>query len=772
MNSARPEMKTCFLFPGPPQSDTMKYLIPILILSAGLLPKSGLCQLNNGGLYARFGVDADTRSNWMKYGLDTGAVSSDDWFAPSGTGFNVIDTSNAATYLALLQAGSNFTFNKRMSALLYAKLGGKLWLDAVYGRDYQAAAQDKDTTTFTSASKNGDNPSIWTGGVSNVPDKNDLVDVYAHMRRDGLTVHDSLWLFSGVSTFGTQGSSYFDVELYKNSFSYNGATATFTTAGSDAGHTQWLFDASGNIIQTGDLIIAVNFSPGLVPVVDLRIWVSQTTLSTVTPAYFNFTGAFNGATASPTYGYASIVSKAGTTAWGGGISNYSTNATLDTTYATPWGTGAPSGGADWSAQYLSQQFIEVGLNLTRIGVDPALYSALSPCQPLFSDIFFKSRSSNSFTADMKDFVTPMVFTQNPVMDYSLRGDTIRCNHPAATITLTNNSTAGYYTWQTVSGAIAGSNSDSSQLSINKPGEYIVSASPAEGCPPTRVDTVVVPIDTFPPVASAFAGLSGNMLALYGGDFAASNYSTPFGGSQGLTYSWSGPDGFSSLLQNPLTDTVWGTYHLTVTENRNGCADTASTTVLANMFIALSTDELVLTGQYAGHAITLHWSDLDQNLAELYTIEKMMANSEFIDIGSMANPGSVAGLAQTTIYSFVDSQPQDGNNTYRVKATAQDGRLYYSNVVTVGANTAGLPTYYLAENTPESASALVVNSSSDGQGVIVMYSTLGQVLEKRSVQLYKGYNRIDLPSVNGQPLSAGIISLYVNGQLAYTQKMIH
>ena len=188
----------------------MKQLIPILILLAGLLPKSGLCQLNNGGLYANFGVDADTRSNWMKYGLVTGAVSSDDWFAPSGTGYNVIDTTNAATYLALLQGGNNITFNKRMSALLYAKLGGKLWLDAVYGRDYEAAALDKDTTTFTMAAKNGDNPGTWTGGVSNVPDKNDLVDVYAHMRRDGLTVHDSLWFFTGVSTFGTRGSSYFD----------------------------------------------------------------------------------------------------------------------------------------------------------------------------------------------------------------------------------------------------------------------------------------------------------------------------------------------------------------------------------------------------------------------------------------------------------------------------------------------------------------------------------------------------------------------------------
>src|SRR5579863_7607963 len=653
----------------------MKQLIPILILSAGLLPKSGLCQLNNGGLYANFGVDADTRSNWMKYGLVTGAVSSDDWFAPSGTGYNVIDTMNAATYLAMLQAGDNFTFNKRMSALLYAKLGGKLWLDAVYGRDYQAAAQDKDTTTFTMAAKNGDNPGTWTGGVSNVPDKNDLVDVYAHMRRDGLTVHDSLWLFTGVSTFGTRGSSYFDVELYKNNFSYNGAAGTFTTAGTDAGHTQWLFDASGNIIQTGDLIIAVDFTPGSVPVVDIRIWVSQTTLSTVTPAYFNFTGSFNGATASPTYGYASIVSKTGTTAWGAGISNYSTNATLDTTYATPWGTGAPSGGADWSAQYLSQQFIEVGLNLSRIGVDPALYSALSPCQPLFSDIFFKSRSSNSFTADMKDFVTPMTFTENPVMDYSLQGDTIRWNHPAATITLTNNSTAGYYTWQTVGGAIAGSNSDSSELSIRQPGTYIVSASPAQGCPPTRVDTVIVPIDTFPPVASAFAGLSGNLLALYGGNVAASNYSTPFGGSQGLTFAWSGPAGFSSTQQDPLTDTVWGTYHVTVTEKRNGCIDTASTTVTASMFIPLLANDLAVNGIYQDGGVSLHWEDPNASDVASYVVERMDASSGFQPIGTVAGDGCRC---------FVDAHPLTGQDDYRVKAVTVSGSAYYSAVVDVRA----------------------------------------------------------------------------------------
>ena len=735
-----------------------------MLFVAGLMPLRGFGQLNSGGINANFGIDADTRTNWVKYGPVTGAIASDDWFAPSGTGNNVIDTSNAATYLAQLQSGKNISFYKRMSALLYAKLGGTLWLDAVYGRDFSAATSLKDSTTFTVASKNGDNPTNWQGGVSSFPNKNDLVDVYAHMRRNGITVHDSLWLFTGVSTYGTTGSSYFDIELYKNSFSYNMSTGVFTTAGTSAGHTEWLFDAAGNIIQTGDLIIAVNFSPGSVPTIDTRIWVSQTTLSTVIPAYFNFTGSFNGASASPVYGYASIVSKAGTTSWGAGISNYSATATKDTTYSTPWGTGAAIGGVNWSPQYKSQQFIEMGLNLTRMGVDPALYSALSPCQSLFANIFFKSRSSNSFTSNMQDFVTPLPFLQNPVMDYSLQPDTIRCNHQTANITLTNNTTAGYYTWQAVGGGISGSNSDSTQLSITKPGTYIVSGSPASGCPATRTDTVVIPIDTFPPVASALAGLSGNQLALYGGNPTASNYPTPFGGSAGLTYNWTGPNSFTSTLQNPMTDTVWGTYQITVTEKRNGCTATASTTVNATMFSVLVNNGLLLNGDYNNGSVQLHWQDLNEKPAETYTVERMDANKVFQPLGSVS-PVNDAGT-----FSYTDNHPLQAAGIYRIKATAANGEVYYSSQIAVSTNGTGMRDIYLTASA-QAGMTLVANTTADEKGTVMMYDISGRTLQKRDVYFHNGTNTIALPATANGQKRVLIVVLFVNGDLAFSQKVL-
>jgi hypothetical protein len=546
----------------------MKTCLAILFLI--VLHAKGICQLNTGGFHAGFGVDADTRAGYLKYGPVNGTIASDDWFSSStASGTNVIDTSDSQNYKALLQAGNNISFSKRMSQPLYTNVNGKIWLDAVYTRDYITGSTD--TTTFAGGGKNGDDPANWRGLASSIPDKTDLVDVYAHMRRNGINVRDSLWFFTGVSTVGTTGARYFDIELYKNKISYNASTGNFSTGGPNAGHTQWLFDASGNIIQTGDMIIAVNYASGA-PVVEARIWISSTTYTNITPNLFNFGSSFDGSTTS--FGYASIVSKTGATAFGSGIANFSANPVADTTYSTPWGSRINS---NWSSQYGSLQFIEVGLNLTRIGIDPALYASVlnsGACSSSFASIFFKSRSSNSFTSNLQDFAGPFDFLQIPVLDYTLSAPALTCAASTGNITITNNTTAGYYTWTTANGNITGSSGNIA--TVNKGGSYILQAAVAQGCPVTRTDTLTVAADTFPPVASFYASTTADMghLVLHGGNVNASNYPTPFGGSQGLLWNWSGPRGFTSTYQNPLADTVSGLYQLIVTETRNGCTAVA------------------------------------------------------------------------------------------------------------------------------------------------------------------------------------------------------
>jgi hypothetical protein len=189
-----------------------------LALMAGitLACTQATAQLNLTGFHANFGVDADTRAGSIKFGAKANAGTSDDWFSFSSQTRGVIDTTSAAYYKTQLQNHKNISFLKSMSTPLFANIDGRLWLDGIYVRDF-TSINAKDSTAFGTAAKNGTNPMTWDGRPSNVPKKTDIVDAYAHFRRNG-GIKDSLWLFTGVSTVGTDGDRYFDIELFKNWF--------------------------------------------------------------------------------------------------------------------------------------------------------------------------------------------------------------------------------------------------------------------------------------------------------------------------------------------------------------------------------------------------------------------------------------------------------------------------------------------------------------------------------------------------------------------------
>ena len=716
-------------------------------------------QLNNGGLNAFFGVDADTRAGYLKYGPATGTVSSDDWFSSStASGKNVIDTTNASYYKSLLQAGNNISFSKSMSAPYYTTVNGRLWLDALYSRDYIVTATATDSTTFPGGKKNGDDPVAWAGVASSIPDKTDLVDAFAHMRRNGSNVTDSLWIFTGVSTVGVSGSRYFDIELYKNRVTYNGSTGTFTTGGPDAGHVQWKFDASGNISQTGDMIIAVSYASG-VPTVEVRIWVSKTTYNTVSPLLFKFGTSFDGSTTS--FGYASILSKTGTTDFGSGIANISAAPAADTTYSTPWGSHGLSSGLQWESQYQSLQFIEIGLNLTRMGLDPELYQLNSGiCQAPFSSVFFKSRSSHSFTSNLQDFVGPYDFLNPSAPDYTITVPTLSCRNTAGTISVQNNNAGSYLTWSTGNGNITSTSTNSIQ--VNKPGTYTIQASIAQGCPVIRTDVVTVASDTFAPVASFYISTSADMkqYILHGGDTAASNYSTPFGGSQGLLWNWSGPNAFIATVQNPVTDSVSGTYQLILTEMRNGCADTV--TDLINLAV-LSTP-IQLKAEAVNSSVILRWKMTDQQHVVTFDIERSSNGSPFEKIGS----AKASQTNSNSLLSFTDNDVPAGNIVYRIKIIAVGEPSYYSNVVRV--DKASLQSYVLAGTNLSATPRLIVNAKESVTTKVIVYNSAGQTTYAKQIVLQPGQNNIELPA-SGMKDKLHIVSLFVNNRLQFSGKAI-
>jgi hypothetical protein len=719
----------------------------LLLTCISLLSFSGYAQLTNGGFHANFGVDADTKSDYIKYGSVTGNIKSDDWFATSGTSKGVIDTTNAAYYKALLKNNQNIAFVKVMSAPLYTKLNNTMWLDAVYCRDYiKLDSNHVDTTAFTTSCKNAGDPTTWLGGAAGVSNKNDLLDVYTHMRRNGTTITDSLWLFTAASTTGTSGSRYYDVELFKNPFTFNGSTGAFTSAGPEGGHATWKFDAAGNVTETGDLIIAITYNPGSAPVIEVRIWVARTTFNTLTPALFKFNGLFDANTNASPYGYASIVSKSGNTAFGAGAGNYTATAT-DTTYSTPWGTTTST----WDANYQPLQLVEIGLNLTRIGLDPSLYPAIASqsCGSFFKSIFYKSRSSASFSSNLNDFVGPLDFMRLPVLDHTIKSDTLSCRKTVGALKVTSNTTAALYQWKTPAGITMSGTS----IAVTKPGTYILSSTIATGCGVGKTDTIVVLADSLKPVATA--NLAADMygqVQLFGGDPVASNYPTRFGGSKGLTYAWTGPSGFTSTQQNPYINT-WGQYNITVTELRNGCTSTAT---IAAMMSILADHDLLLKGRKLYNQVNLEWNKSTDAEVISYEVERATGGNRFTTIGTV---NGKTALSPSQVM-FTDVQPGLGTNAYRVKETSLSGSISYSNIVVIQPDANKNENGFFTHSTDQDKWYLVLNAASVKTGSLFIYSVSGQLLSVQKINLMKGRNVIEImnKNLNNPQVKIGAVSV--------------
>jgi len=261
-------------------------------------------------IQGKWGIDADAQADIFVVPTSPCADCDDLFFAQVSNGNNglfVIDTTGAAAIVAAYAsnpASVNTPFYRKMRYPAFYQTAERTLIDAVFVRDYHGS----DQTTFSTASnKNGDSPVDWTGGTTNVLTKNDILDTYLHLRRQGpnYNQNDPLWLFGAVAIEGTNGDRYFDFELYQTDIFYTRSTGKFTGYGPDAGHTSWKFDAGGNVTQPGDMIFAANYSSSNLTSIEARIWVDQAVLST-TPAHFDWTGTFDGASNNSQYGYAGI----------------------------------------------------------------------------------------------------------------------------------------------------------------------------------------------------------------------------------------------------------------------------------------------------------------------------------------------------------------------------------------------------------------------------------------------------------------------------------
>ncbi|WP_169744660.1 T9SS type A sorting domain-containing protein [Siansivirga zeaxanthinifaciens] len=400
----------------------MNYLIIFMLFLLSAVTANAQAVPLQSSVIAGFGVDADIEADIISFG-NLAASGTDDWFdyATGEPGKGIIDISSIP---AGLQAGANVAVQLGMAQnVFYVDSNNRTWLDALYARDQRTNGNNKDATVFGAASdKNIANPLTWTVKNGDVPQKNDIIDVYAHLRREapfGGAFAGQEFALVGASTRSQDGTSYIDFEYFRGKIDVSNTGLVYEEPlnyGLEGGHTAFKFDTDGIPTQLGDIILSVNYTNGG-NVADIRIfvWVDLEGIGAAELQAYNAlpnlpflfgdgNGGFDyydGGTDAGTYGYAQIVPKGGQTAIWAQVNS-------DAVEGTPWPTIDKGGSPTADGLYPQFGFAEIAINATAFGLDSNSDSG-APCESPFGSFLVKTRSSDSFVAELKDLVGPFDF---------------------------------------------------------------------------------------------------------------------------------------------------------------------------------------------------------------------------------------------------------------------------------------------------------------------------------------------------------------------------
>jgi hypothetical protein len=128
----------------------MKQIVPYLFLCLVVFyGQLTTAQITSPQIKARFGVDADLRSNFFNNALQAG---NDDWFTnAAGSGISVIDTTGAAELLSTYNSNPNSRRSPLFRGMSYPQfsiVNNKTLIDAVFIRDHHG----DDSSTFAAGS--------------------------------------------------------------------------------------------------------------------------------------------------------------------------------------------------------------------------------------------------------------------------------------------------------------------------------------------------------------------------------------------------------------------------------------------------------------------------------------------------------------------------------------------------------------------------------------------------------------------------------------------
>jgi hypothetical protein len=190
---------------------------------------------------------------------------------------------------------------------------------------------------------------------------------------------------------------------------------------------------------------------------------------------------------------------------------------------------------------------------------------------------------------------------------------------------------------------------------------------------TKADSNVILLISGGPAVEPVADCAGGTLSFF---------ANPTGGAGSNTFVWSGPLSFSSTLQNPqilsASTANNGYYSVTVTDAA-GCKNTKVIYVnyiTCTYSIVLSASLLSFDAYKSGTTSIIKWETATEHNNDYFDVERSINGMNWVKIGRVK--GAV-NSSKLLFYTFIDQNPEQGVNLYRLKIHQTDERFDYSNI---------------------------------------------------------------------------------------------
>ena len=164
-------------------------------------------------------------------------------------------------------------------------------------------------------------------------------------------------------------------------------------------------------------------------------------------------------------------------------------------------------------------------------------------------------------------------------------------------------------------------------------------------------------------------------------------------------------------------------------------------------VVLPIELLSFTGKaFIGHN-KLYWITKTETNNDFFTIERSGDGMEFTGLGTVKG----AGNSNTNLdYSFIDKNPLNGINYYRLKQTDFNGESAYSNIISLASNKDGGVTIY--PNPSKGKLYFNLLESKDATYTVRYITLLGSSIHEK-IEIYEGVSSYEVKEFNF--LSAGI-----------------